>query len=121
MLSMVLAYIGMALIHNHQGVMLLMGLSGIGWASICALPFAMLSQYIKPGTEGSVMGIFNIFIAGPQVVVCTLVSWIITACEFKMADGINYHWEYAFYIGAVCLIAASFIASTIKERIATTR
>ena len=117
MLSMALAYIGMALTHNHKFVMLLMGLSGIGWASICALPFAMLSQYIKPGTEGSVMGIFNIFIAGPQVVVCTLVSWVITACEFKMADGINYHWEYAFYIGAACLVAASFIASIIKERI----
>ncbi len=121
MLSMVVAYIGMALVHNHQGVMLLMGLSGIGWASICALPFAMLSQYIKPGTEGSVMGIFNIFIAGPQVVVCTLVSGIITACEFKMADGINYHWEYAFYIGAACLVAASFIAATIKERISVTK
>ena len=121
MLSMVVAYIGMALLHNPQAVMLLMGLSGIGWASICALPFAMLSQYIKPGTEGSVMGIFNIFIAGPQVVVCTLVSWVITACAFKMADGINYHWEYAFYIGAACLIAASFIASTIKEKIATTK
>ena len=38
-----------------------MALSGIGWASVCALPFAMLSRYIKPGTEGSVMGIFNIF------------------------------------------------------------
>ena len=117
MLLMALAYIGMALTHNHKFVLLLMGLSGIGWASICALPFAMLSQYIKPGTEGSVMGIFNIFIAGPQVVVCTLVSWIITACEFKTADGVNYHWEYAFYIGAICLIAATFVASVIKEKI----
>lgn len=116
MISMALAYLGMALTHNHKAVMLLMGLSGIGWASICALPFAMLSQYIKPGTEGSVMGIFNIFIAGPQVVVCTLVSWIITACEFSTPDGVNYHWEYAFYIGAACLVAASFIASVIKEK-----
>ena len=119
MISMALAYIGMALTHNTKAVFLLMGLSGIGWASICALPFAMLSQYIKQGTEGSVMGIFNIFIAGPQVVVCTLVSWLITACEFKTPDGVNYHWEYAFYIGAVCLIAATFVASTIKERISS--
>lgn len=41
-----------------------------------ALPFAMLSQFIKKGTEGSVRGIFNIFIAGPQVFVCTLVAWL---------------------------------------------
>ena len=75
----------------------------------------MLSQYIKPGTEGSVMGIFNIFIAGPQVFVCTLVSWIINKCSFVGEAGLNFHWEYTFLIGAVCLIVASVIASKVKE------
>lgn len=117
MLSMALAFIGMAIFtQNTKVVALLMGLSGIGWASICALPFAMLSQYIKPGTEGSVMGIFNIFIAGPQVFVCTLVSWIINKCSFNVLDGVNYHWEYTFIIGAACLITASVIASKVKEK-----
>ncbi|MBR1753684.1 MFS transporter [bacterium] len=116
MLSMALAFIGMAFLHNPIAVAILMGLSGLGWASICALPFAMLSQYIKPGTEGSVMGIFNIFIAGPQVFVCTLVSWFISKCAFNIADGVNYHWEYTFIIGAICLIAASGIAAKIKEK-----
>lgn len=117
MLSMALAFLGMGIFtQNTKVVALLMGLSGIGWASICALPFAMLSQYIKPGTEGSVMGIFNIFIAGPQVFVCTLVSWIINKCSFNMLGGINYHWEYTFFIGAACLIAASIIAARVKEK-----
>lgn len=116
MLSMALAFIGMAFFTNVKIVAILMGLSGIGWASICALPFAMLSQYIKPGTEGSVMGIFNIFIAGPQVFVCTLVSWFINKCSFTMAGGINYHWEYTFLIGAACLIIASLIASKVKDK-----
>ena len=115
MLSMALAFLGMAFTTNHTAVAVLMGLSGIGWASICALPFAMLSRYIKPGTEGSVMGIFNIFIAGPQVFVCTLVSWIINKCVFTVEAGVNYHWEYTFLIGAVCLVAASIIASKVKE------
>ncbi|MBQ7765007.1 MFS transporter [bacterium] len=118
MLSMALAFLGMAFTTNPKLVAILMGISGIGWASICALPFAMLSQYIKPGTEGSVMGIFNIFIAGPQVFVCTLVSWIINQCSFSVPDGINYHWEYTFLIGATCLIAASIIASKVKEKFA---
>ena len=117
MLSMALAFLGMGIFtQNTKVVALLMGLSGIGWASICALPFAMLSQYIKPGTEGSVMGIFNIFIAGPQVFVCTLVSWIINKCSFNMLGGINYHWEYTFFIGAACLITASIIASKVRSR-----
>ena len=116
MLSMALAFLGMAFTTNPKFVSVLMGFSGIGWASICALPFAMLSQYIKPGTEGSVMGIFNIFIAGPQVFVCTLVSWIINQCKFSVPDGINFHWEYTFIIGAFCLIIASIIASKVKEK-----
>ena len=116
MLSMAAAYLGMAFCFNLKIVALLMAISGIGWASICALPFAMLSQYIKPGTEGSVMGIFNIFIAGPQVFVCTLVSWIINKCSFNVIGGVNYHWEYTFLIGAGCLAAASIIASRVKEK-----
>ena len=115
MLSMALAFIGMAISVNPVVVAVLMGLSGIGWASICALPFAMLSKYIKPGTEGSVMGIFNIFIAGPQVFVCTLVSWIINKCSFDMGGMINYHWEYTFFIGAACLVLASIVASKVRE------
>ena len=118
MISMALAFLGMAFTTNLKLVAILMGLSGIGWASICALPFAMLSQYIKPGTEGSVMGIFNIFIAGPQVFVCTLVSWFINRCSFVSETGLNFHWEYTFFIGAVCLIVASIIASKVKEKIA---
>ena len=116
MLSMAAAFIGMAFSHDVKIVAILMGLSGLGWASICALPFAMLSQYIKPGTEGSVMGIFNIFIAGPQVFVCTLVSWFITKCSFNVFDGVNYHWEYTFIIGAICLMVASLIASKVEEK-----
>lgn len=117
LLSMVLAYLGMAFVKDIKFVAAMMGLAGIGWASICALPFAMLSQFIKKGTEGSVMGIFNIFIAGPQVFVCTLVAWFISKCAFGMgSDYINYHWEYAFVIGAVCLLIAAFIANTVKEK-----
>lgn len=117
-ITMILAYLGMFFAKDPKAVAALMGLSGIGWASICALPFAMLSQFIKKGTEGSVMGIFNIFIAGPQVFVCTLVAWIISKCSFTMgADYINYHWEYAFVIGAVCLAIAAVIASMVKEKV----
>ncbi len=117
-ITMILAYLGMFFVKQPKAVAALMGLAGIGWASICALPFAMLSQFIKKGTEGSVMGIFNIFIAGPQVFVCTLVAWIISKCSFTMgSDYINYHWEYAFLIGAACLSIAAIVAYTVKEKV----
>ena len=116
LITMILAYLGMFLTRNTLLVAILMGVAGIGWASICALPFAMLSQYIKKGTEGSVMGIFNIFIAGPQVFVCTLVAWFIAQCSFKIdANLVNYHWEYTFVIGAIMLAIATFVTKTIKN------
>lgn len=117
LITMIFAYLGMFYFKNPKAVAALMGLAGIGWASICALPFAMLSQFIKKGTEGSVMGIFNIFIAGPQVFVCTLVAWFISKCSYTMgSDYINYHWEYAFIIGAICLAVAAVVANGVKEK-----
>ena len=117
LITMILAYLGMAFTKDIRAVAALMGLAGIGWASICALPFAMLSQYIKKGTEGSVMGLFNIFIAGPQVFVCTLVAGVISKCSFiQDTDAVNYHWEYAFFIGAICLAIAALVTNTIKEK-----
>ena len=100
LITMTLAYILMTLTSNPKTIMILMGLAGIGWASILALPFAMLSKYIQKGSEGAVMGIFNIFIAGPQIFVCTLIAWFISKCVLNTAVGLNYHWEYSFLIGA---------------------
>lgn len=115
-ITMILAYVGMYFSKSVVEVAILMGVAGIGWASICALPFAMLSKYIKKGTEGSVMGIFNIFIAGPQVFVCTLVAWMISKTGFALTDGlINYHWEDAFLIGAFCLMIAALMTNSIEE------
>lgn len=116
LLSMVAAYIIMGIFKSSPLIVAIgMALSGIGWASVCALPFAMLSKYIKPGTEGSVMGIFNIFIAGPQVFVCTLVAWIINKAAFEADGYMNNHYEYSFFIGAFCLLIAAILTKMIKE------
>ena len=113
---MALSYLLIGFTNNSKAVMLLMGLAGIGWSSILSLPFAMLSEYIKKGSEGAVMGIFNIFIAGPQILVCTLVAWIISKCAFQSAEGLNYHWEYTFFIGAFVLLLSAVISYMIKEK-----
>lgn len=116
LISMALAYLLMGIFKTSPVVVALgMALSGIGWASVCALPFAMLSRYIKPGTEGSVMGIFNIFIAGPQVFVCTLVAWIINKSVINAGEYMNHHYEYTFFIGAACLILAALLTGSVKE------
>lgn len=115
LLLMALAYILLAFLPNNVSTVAAMMLAGIGWASILALPFAMLSKYIKEGTEGSVMGIFNIFIAAPQVLVCTLLAWFINISVMNVNGLPNNHYEYAFLVGALMLILAAASTLTIKE------
>lgn len=116
LITLALTFVGMGLYKEPGFVLVCMAIAGIGWASILALPFAMLSEFIKKGSEGSVMGIFNIFIAGPQVLVCTLLAWFISQCAYNIPAGINYHWEYAFLIGAITLLIAAVITNLINEK-----
>lgn len=116
LILMAFAYLLLSFMPNQVTVFFAMGLAGIGWASTLSLPFAMLSKYIKEGTEGSAMGIFNIFISAPQVLVCTLLAWFINISKFSVEGGYtNNHWEYAFAFGAVMLIIAAFITMSVKE------
>lgn len=109
------SFIAMTFTNDKTIITTLMSLAGIGWASTLALPFAMLSEFIKKGTEGSVMGIFNIFIAGPQVLVCTVLGYIITKSPVK-GDILNYHWEYAFLIGGISILIAALMTTAINEK-----
>ncbi|MGN0014870.1 MAG: MFS transporter [Candidatus Gastranaerophilaceae bacterium] len=115
LLSMALAFGAMAFTTNTTLVMAFMALAGIGWASTLALPFAMLTRFISKGSEGSVMGIFNIFIAGPQIVVCTILAWFISICSFQTDAGVNYHYEYALITGAIVLVIGALATLTVNE------
>lgn len=117
LVSMAIAYFIMASTCDKNLVMMAMGLAGIGWSSTLALPFAMLSKYIKPGTEGSIMGVFNIFIAAPQVLVCTVLAKIIDSAKITLDGGLfNNHWEYAFLVGAAMLLLSALTTAFVKEK-----
>ena len=115
-LSMAFSYLIMVFCPTKAATLVAMGLAGIGWASVLALPFAMLSKYIKPGTEGSMMGIFNIFIAAPQVFVCTLLAWFVSKSTYELNGMPNNHWEYAFLVGAIMLALTAFATLFVKEK-----
>ena len=48
---------------------LVMALIGIGWAAVVSLPFAIMTEYVARDKMGLFMGIFNISIVLPQIVV----------------------------------------------------
>jgi maltose/moltooligosaccharide transporter len=53
---------------NEYWLLLSMFGIGIGWASILAMPYAILAGSIPPKKMGVYMGIFNFFIVIPQIV-----------------------------------------------------
>jgi maltose/moltooligosaccharide transporter len=49
---------------------------GIAWASILAMPYAILASNLPQAKLGIYMGLFNIFIVVPQLLVATVMGQI---------------------------------------------
>ncbi|HET9479589.1 MAG TPA: MFS transporter [Pyrinomonadaceae bacterium] len=49
---------------------------GVAWASILAMPYVMLSTAVPPARMGVYMGVFNLFIVIPQIVMSLIVPRI---------------------------------------------
>ena len=73
---------------------------GIAWASILAMPYAMLASSLPATKVGVYMGLFNIFVVVPQLLVATAMGSIMKA--FFPGDPI---WTMAF-AGATLVVAA---------------
>ncbi len=54
-------------------------LKGIAWASILAMPYAILASNLPQAKLGIYMGLFNIFIVVPQLIVATVMGSIMNA------------------------------------------
>ncbi|MEZ0494857.1 MFS transporter [Sphingomonas sp. IW22] len=52
---------------------------GIAWASILTMPYAILAGCLDPRKYGVYMGLFNIFIVLPQLIVATVMGAVINA------------------------------------------
>jgi Na+/melibiose symporter-like transporter len=67
---MAAAYAGIYLFaHTTTVLYLLMAVLGIGWAAIVSLPFSIMSQRVDQARIGLYMGVFNLSIVLPQLVV----------------------------------------------------
>ncbi len=64
-------------------IYVLMAVVGVGWASMVSLPFAIMSQKVKEGQMGLFMGLFNLSVVLPQLVVSLGVSLAVSRAEDK--------------------------------------
>jgi maltose/moltooligosaccharide transporter len=73
---------------------------GIAWASILAMPYAILASNLPQSKLGIYMGLFNIFIVVPQLLVATVMGTIVR--HFFPTEPI---WTMAFAGGVMALAA----------------
>lgn len=74
-----LSFISIFFISNPN--LLLLAFVGIGlvWASILAMPYAILTGSIPSNKMGYYMGVFNFFIVIPQLVAATILGFLVTS------------------------------------------
>ena len=82
---------------------------GFAWASILAMPYAMLIDVIPQRKMGVYMGIFNFFIVIPQIINGIFGGLIVSNIFGKMAI------DYVFVGGVCMLIAAAITMFLIKN------
>ena len=77
---------------------------GIAWASILAMPYAILASTLPQKKLGIYMGLFNVFIVVPQLLVATVMGTIVR--HFFPTEPI---WTMAFAAGVMVLAALSML------------
>ncbi|HWA15400.1 MAG TPA: MFS transporter [Gemmatimonadales bacterium] len=82
---------------------------GIAWASILAMPYAILTGSLPPSKMGYFMGVFNFFIVIPQIVAAALLGFLVR--KFFGGEAI-----YALAIGGASLILAALLTLRVEDR-----
>ena len=77
---------------------------GIAWASILAMPYAILASSLPQRKLGIYMGLFNVFIVVPQLLVATVMGTIV-----RHAFPTEPIWTMAFAAGVMALAALSML------------
>lgn len=103
-------------IHTPTQVIVMMTFAGVASATILSLPFALLCDYTPKGEEGALMGIFNMFIAGPQLISAVVVGWIISKFPMPTIYGSSHNWSIAFLIASGCIFLSMFFLQFLKEK-----
>ena len=81
---------------------------GIAWASILAMPYAILTGSLPPSKLGYYMGVFNFFIVIPQIVAAALLGVIVG--RFLGGQAI-----YALLIGGGSLVLAALLMLRVQD------
>ncbi|MFC2138074.1 MFS transporter [Bacteroidota bacterium] len=112
MISLLVGGISFISIYFVQNpTMLMVSFIGIGlvWASILAMPYAILTGALPSNKMGIYMGIFNFFIVIPQIVAASILGFFIKYL-------FNGQAIYALIVGGISLIVAGFLVLIVQDK-----
>ena len=105
---MALAYAAVAFkVSTPTGLYLCMAVAGIGWASIVSIPFAIMSELVEQKRMGLFMGLFNLSIVLPQLLVSLLVGTLIQRSADK---------NVIFVVSAITLAVSAVLWMMVRDR-----
>lgn len=105
---MALAYFGMVLFGRTPLLLyLLMAIAGIGWSAVVSLPFAIMSEKVDKGRMGFFMGIFNLSVVLPQLIVSLGLGYVILHTQDK---------NVIFLISGVTLAVSALLWLIVREQ-----
>jgi MFS family permease len=104
---MTAGYVGLWLNGASVGsIYLLMAVVGIGWAAIVSLPFAIVSQKVSQARMGLYMGLFNLSVVLPQLVVSLGIALFVSRAPDK---------NVIFALSAASLALSAIAWSFVRE------
>jgi maltose/moltooligosaccharide transporter len=105
---MSVAYFGMVFVASTPMILyVLMAVAGIGWAAVVSLPFAIMTEKIDQSRTGFFMGIFNLSVVLPQLLVSLAVGTIIKNSTDK---------DIIFIISGATLACSAVLWTMVKEK-----
>jgi maltose/moltooligosaccharide transporter len=81
---------------------------GLAWASILAMPYAILAGSLPPQKMGVYMGIFNFFIVIPQITAAAILGWYVK--HLFGGDAI-----YALLLGGMSMVIAGLLVLRVDD------
>lgn len=81
---------------------------GLAWASILAMPYAILTGALPQNKMGVYMGIFNFFIVIPQITAAAILGFFVKSIFANQAI-------YALLLGGVSMIVAAFLMKFVDD------
>ena len=108
---MAIGYFGIVLIGKTSLLLyFFMAVCGVGWAAIVSLPFAIMSEKVDETKMGFYMGIFNLSVVLPQLIVSLVLGYFIQEAQDK---------NLIFIISGTTLAISALLWIFVKENKAT--